>query len=183
MKQGRELSKSDQSDYDMLKLQMDKARSFFEKYNMSDMEQIKDGAVQFVLSNENVHTICCRFPTFSDVEKYVKLSGTTLDDRTAAMLADFKESQGFMNCRIGCNACEQACPEKIPVSQIMRYNYYFHTHKEEKKAIQYYRDLALTRPDACNKCEGYCEKACPHNVSTRALLSMAHSSMSFNVTT
>ena len=159
---------------------MENARSFFEKYNMNDIKQIEDGAIQFILSNKNAHTICCRFRTFSDIEKYVKLSGTTLDDRTAELLAEFKKSLGFFNCRIGCNICEQACPEKIPVNTIMRYNYYFHTHKEEKKAMQYYRDLAGINPDACKGCEGYCEKACPYNVSTRALLSMAHSSMNFN---
>ena len=56
---------------------------FFKKYNMSDLEQLKDGAIQFILTNPDVHTICCRFRTFSDVEKYVRLSGTTLDDRIA----------------------------------------------------------------------------------------------------
>jgi len=183
IKQGRELSSSDQNDYEMLKSRMDAARSFFEKYNMDDIKQIEDGAIQFILSNKNAHTICCRFRTFSDIEKYVKLSGTTLNDRTAELLSEFKKSQGFINCRIGCNICEQVCPEKIPVNTIMRYNYYFHKHKEEKRAMQYYRDLAGTKPDVCLDCEGYCEKACPHNVSTRALLAMAHASMNLNEVT
>jgi aryl-alcohol dehydrogenase-like predicted oxidoreductase len=180
MKEGRELSHSDQNNYELLKSQMDNARSFFEKHNMNDIRQIEEGAIQFILSNKNVHTICCRFRTFSDVEKYVKLSGTNLDDRTAQLLAEFKESQGFINCRIGCNACEKACPEKIPVSSIMRYNYYFHSQREEKKAMQSYSELGLMKPDTCYNCEGYCEQACPYNVSTRALMTMAHSSLSFN---
>ncbi|MBL7112787.1 MAG: aldo/keto reductase [Bacteroidales bacterium] len=179
LKSGGDLDNNEQEDYNNLKSQMENARTFFEKYNMDDIEQIKDGAIQFILSNKNAHTICCRFRTFSDVEKYVKLSGTTLDNRTAELLAEFKKSQGFLNCRIGCNICEKACPHKIPVNTILRYNYYFHSHREEKKAMQYYSDLAGAKPDACYDCEGYCEKACPYNVSTKALLSMAHTSMSF----
>ena len=182
VKEGRELSSSDQHEYDMLKSQMEDARLFFEKNKMNDIGQIEEGAIQFILSNKNVHTICCRFRTFSDIEKYVKLSGTTLESRTAELLAEFRNTQGFLNCRIGCNACEKACPEKIPVSQIMRYNYYFHTKREEKKAIQLYRNLEGTGSEACKECEGYCEKACPYNVSIRPLLAMAHDSLHFKYT-
>jgi len=179
VKRGGELGHSEQKDYDKLKSLMENAGRFFEMYNMEDIEQIKDGAIQFILTNKNVCTICCRFRNFSDVEKYVKLSGTILNERTAKILTDLKEYLGFLNCRIGCNICEQKCPQRIPVNTIMRYNFYYQSQKREKEAMQYYKELKSTKPDVCKKCEGYCEKACPYGVATRALLAVAHENLSF----
>lgn len=180
VKRGGDLGQTEQKDYYKLKSQMENAARFFEMYNMTDIEQMKDGAIQFILTNKNVGTICCRFRNFSDIEKYIKLSGTTLNDRTAKMLADLKDNLGFLNCRICCNICEQACPHKIPINTIMRYNYYFQSQKMEKAAMRYYRELKSAKPDVCNECEGSCEKACPHGVATRALLAIAHENLSFD---
>ena len=180
VRRGDQLGYTEQKDYDKLKSWIENNGRFFKMYNMKDIEQIKDGAIQFILTNRNVGTVCCRFRNFSDVEKYVSLSGTTLNDRTSKILADFKESLGFLNCRIGCNICEQACPNKIPVNTIMRYNYYFQVQKMEKKAMQYYQELQSVKPDVCSECEGFCEQACPYGVATRTLLFVAHNNLSFD---
>lgn len=176
---GREVNRTDQKYYEGLQKAMKEADSFFQKFHMKDMEELKDGAVQFILSNPNVHTICCRFRTFSDIQKYVRLSGTTLNDRMAQVLNDFRNNMGSLNCRIGCNICEKACPYQVPVNTIMRYNYYFHSHGMEKMAMQYYQDLSGEKTGLCRDCEGYCEKACPHGVLTRFLLTHAHEDLSF----
>jgi predicted aldo/keto reductase-like oxidoreductase len=178
LKRGEELGYTERKDWDKLKSWMENSRRFFEKYNMTDIEQLKDGAIQFILTNKNVSTICCRFRNFSDVEKYVKLSGTTLNDRTSKLLASLKNDLGFMHCRIGCNSCEQACPHKIPVNTILRYNYYFCSQNMEKEAMQYYHELKSSRADICMKCKGYCEQVCPYGVVTRTLLTVAHENLS-----
>jgi len=180
MESGRELDRTEQKYYEGLLEAMQKADSFFKKYNMNDMEQLKDGSIQFILTNPDVHTICCRFRTFSDIQKYVSLSGTTLDNRIAQIMNDFKDSLGFLNCRIGCNICEKECPHKVPVNTIMRYNYYFHSLGMEKSAMQYYRDMQGERAGNCRDCEGYCEKACPHGVRSRFLLARVHEDLSFD---
>jgi len=177
---GIELGRTEKKEYDKLKSQMEDARHFFNRYNMSDIEKIKDGAIQFILTNKDVGTICCRFQNFSDVSKYARLSGTTLKNRTAQILDDFKDRMGFLNCRIGCNICEKACPHNIPVNTIMRYQYYFHAQKREKYAMQKYQELPGGKPDVCYDCEGYCEKACPYGVATIGILAMAHHNLSFD---
>ncbi len=179
MERGSEVTRADQKYYEGLHEAMQDADIFFKMYNMNDMEEIKDGAIQFILSNPNVHTICCRFRTFSDIQKYVGLSGTILDDRLAGILDDFKNHLGSLNCRIGCNICEKACPHQVPVNTVMRYNYYFHSHGMEKTAMQYYQDLPGEKAGLCRDCEGYCEKACPHGVLSRFLLAQVHEELSF----
>jgi predicted aldo/keto reductase-like oxidoreductase len=179
IERGREIEPEDQSYYQGLLEAMGQAEGFFQKYNMRDLEQLKDGAIQFILTNPDVHTICCRFRTFSDVDKYVRLSGTTLEDRIAKAMDDFRSLLGALNCRIGCNLCERECPHHVPVNAIMRYNYYFHSHGMEKRAMQYYRDMKGVRAGQCIDCEGHCQKACPYGVQTRFLLSQIHEELSF----
>ncbi len=173
LKRGDKLGILEQSDYERKRLQMNKARDFFLKYQMTDMEQLKDGAYQFILNNKDVGTICCRFRNYNDIEKYVRLSGTSLDNRTAAMLSDFRDSLGFLNCRIGCNICEKSCPNHLPVNTIMRFYYYAQSLKEKATASCYYRELGGPKTNACMKCQAPCEKACPHNIAIRELLADA----------
>jgi len=177
---GRQSSNSEKKYFEGFEKAMQKAESFLKRYNMAGFEEIKDGAVQFILSNPLAHTICCRFRSFSDVNKYVSLSGTTINDRNSMVLNDYKNSFGKLNCRVGCNICEEICPHHIPVSRILRYNYYFTMIGEEKIAMQKYKETGINYEDTCMDCQAYCEKACPHGVLTRPLMAMAHQNMSLN---
>jgi predicted aldo/keto reductase-like oxidoreductase len=174
LKRGDDLGTFDQKNFEKIKAQMKKAEAFFEKYKMTDIEALTDGAYQFILSNKDVGTICCRFRNFSDIDKYVRLSGTTLDSRVSELLTDFRNDLGFLNCRIGCNICEKSCPQNVPVNTIMRYYYYSQSLKERDTALQYYGELQGSKPDVCRNCEGACAEACPHAVAIRELLAEAH---------
>lgn len=167
---GEDLGMFEKRDYETKKIQMEKARSFFGKYKMISMEDLKKGACRYILSNENVGTICCRFRTFSDIEFYVGLSGARLDSVTEKLLSDFRDSMGFLNCRIGCNQCEANCPVHMPVGTILRYYYYARYYNENNPSGHHYRELISHYPDACASCRGQCEKYCPHNVAARELL-------------
>ena len=174
LERGRALDRTEQKYYEGLLGALQEADIFLSKYNMHDMEEMKDGAIQFILTNPDVHTICCRFRTFSDVRKYVRLSGTIMDDRAARIMDEFRDRLGSLNCRIGCHLCEQECPHKIPVNSIMRYQYYFHSPGMEQSALRYYARLQSKQASYCRDCPGYCEQACPFGVQARFLLSNIH---------
>jgi len=157
---------------------MEKARSFFSKYNMTSMDDLKKGAYRYILSNENVSTICCRFRTFEDIDLFVGLSGQKLDTASAGLLSDFRNSMGFLNCRIGCNRCEGNCPAHIPVGTILRYYYYSQYYNERNNPGNTGKELISQFPSACGDCPGECEKNCPHNVAVRSLLLDAHTILS-----
>ena len=156
------------------------ARQFLEKYGYKSMEEMKEGAIQFIVSNPDMHSICYAFMTFEDVEKCIRLSGTVFDAGKKAMLDDFMKMCGPLQCRIGCNLCESACPHQIPVGTIMRYSYYYHAKGREKYAMQQYHALPGQKPDVCLGCEGFCENSCPHGVKIQGLLALAHESLNFS---
>jgi len=177
LRRGDKLGLFEQKDYEKKQSQLAKARDFFRKYQLSDMEKLEEGAYRFILTNKDVSTICCRFRNFSDIRKYVGLSGTMLDKATSELLSDFRESLGFMNCRIGCNLCEKSCPHHVPVNTIMRYYYYSQVLKEKELASGYYSELQGPKASACKNCKGLCEKTCPHNIAIKDLLSDADRNM------
>ena len=178
LNRGDDLSLLEKKDYETKKVQMEKARAFFSKYKMTSMDDLKKGAYRYILSNENVSTICCRFRTFADISLFVGLSGEKLDSASANLLSDFRDSMGFLNCRIGCNRCEGSCPAPIPVGTILRYYYYSRYYPEKNGTGNSYKELMSKYPNACAACEGVCEKNCPHNVAARSLLLDAQRIMS-----
>ena len=160
--------------------QTDNAREFFRIYDKTTDEELIEAAFAYVLSNPGAHTVCLDLKNLTEVEKYVALSGSRLEPAQAIILDNYLEHYGFLNCRMGCNECEKACPHHLPVNTIMRYNYYFQNKKQEKEAMQLYAKLAGKSAGLCEGCAGYCEEACPYGVNTRRLLSLAHQNLSFN---
>ena len=166
--------------YDKYQEQNNYALEFFKDYNADDNEKLIDAAQLFVLSNPKAHCTILALNTVQEVDRYLSLSGKKLDDTYAQVLEQYKETFGYLNCRIGCNACEQSCPHKIPVSTIMRYNYYYQNKRDEKHAMQLYSKLNDYRADICATCPGYCEDACPYGVAARGLMAVAHDNLSFD---
>ena len=181
-KEGGELSARYKIGYEKFKHQTEQANDFFSKYGMSGMEKMKDGAIQFILSNENVSTICCLFQNFDNIKKYIRLSGSRLEPENEAILSYCKNICSPLHCRIGCNSCEASCSHHLPINTILRYNYYFQAKNQEKRAIQLYKDLSGSKPDICINCEGFCEKACPYGVSVYSHLAIAHNNLHLNFT-
>ncbi len=165
---------------DRYKERAEKAKSYFKKYGMTTEEELIDAATLFVLSNPQAHTVCLDIPNLTAINPYLKLSGQILQPTQASLLEKYTEHFGTLNCRIGCNECEKACPHHLPVNTIMRYNYYFQNKKLEKEAMQLYAKIPGKNADICKGCQGYCEEACPYGVCTQSLLSIAHQNMSLD---
>ncbi|HEX2935194.1 MAG TPA: aldo/keto reductase [Bacteroidales bacterium] len=164
--------------YDKYKVMHDGALAFFNKYGIKDEAELVAAASKYVLSNPKAHTTLWDFRNFTEVEQMLSLSGQKLSKKDNLALEGFKNDYGTRMCRIGCNTCEAACPHHLEVNKIMRYNYYFTAKKQEKRAIANFASLEGKKPsDVCEACEGFCEKACPYGVSTRALLASAQQNM------
>ena len=161
--------------YEKYKAMTEKGREFFRGYGAVTDEDLVVAATRFVLSNPKAHTICFNFNNFTDVKTLLGLSGQRLTAPDTALLENYREAFGHLICRIGCNTCEAACPHHLPVSTIMRYNYYYEVKKREREAMEKYAKLPGGRPHIlCRNCPGYCEQNCPYGVATRAVLAAAH---------
>ncbi len=172
--EGKEADDFMQAYYDKYRLMNEQAKSFFSDYGIKDDAEIKKAASRYVLSNPKAHTTLWDFQSFNDVEEMLALSGQKLESRDKLVLNAYNKHLGHTACRIGCNDCEAACPENIPVNKILRYNYYFSVKKQEKRAMAKYAKLSMNKPsETCIDCEGYCEKACKYGVWTRPLLASA----------
>ena len=84
----------------------------------------------------------------------------------------------FQNCIFGCTDCLGACPEKVPVSTILRYAYYYRKQGREKHAMRKYAKLGSSNASVCLDCHAPCVGACPHGVQAQARLFDAHGLLS-----
>jgi len=159
----------------------EKAKKFFKSYGAVTDKELVDAAIVYVLSNPQAHTVCLDVRNLEQVERFLALSGQKLELKQAGLLNDYQEHFGFLNCRIGCNECEKACPHHLPVNHILRYNYYYQNKKNEKEAMKLYAQLPGKKAEQCLECSGHCEEACPYGVSTRNLMAMAHQNLSLEM--
>ncbi len=178
--EGKEPNKYTVQFYEKFKIMAEEAKTFFAKYDVKTEKELMDAAMKFVLGNDNAHTVLWAFSNFNDIETMLPMSGSSLGATNMSLLEDYNKAFGHLNCRIGCNDCEAACPHHLPVNFIMRYNYYYTVKARQKEAMEKYAALPGKKPsDVCGDCPGYCENACPYQVQTRSVLAMAERNLSF----
>jgi predicted aldo/keto reductase-like oxidoreductase len=149
---------------------VEQAANFRTRYGLESEESVRDASIKFVLGNPDIHTVCPSINSFNDLETFVKLSGTRLDNSEQGMLTEYSNTLGNYYCRHACGLCEPSCPHNVPVNTIMRYNHYFEGHGREKYAMIKYQDLLVKAGDKCKGCAGLCTDNCPHKLPVQSLL-------------
>jgi len=148
---------------------------FAKKYGVVSNEELRKVCAQWVLSNQDMHTVCITVVGFKEIDMFVPLSGTKVDQTAIDFLNDFQLAYGNQYCRHGCNQCAANCAHRLPVSRIMRYSYYFAMQNREKYAMGKYRELGEKNASLCTTCEAPCTGTCPYGVNIQANLASAHS--------
>lgn len=154
---------------------MEKTQPFLEMYNLKTEDQLRKASIQWVLQNPDMHTVCISFSDFDLIDKVVPLSGTKLSQADMEFLREYKLVYNNQYCRHGCNECVVKCHHGLPVSNIMRYAYYFECQGQEKYAMTKYADLKGWDASLCKTCDAPCIEACPYGVDIQASLLQAHS--------
>jgi len=150
------------------------AEEFKARHGLESEAQVRDAATKFCLDNPGVHTVCATINSFEVLESFAALSGQRLTQTERPMLASYEGLLGPFYCRHGCGVCEPACPERLPVNDILRYGHYFDAQRREKQAMQKYAALPGVGAGGCLDCDAPCEEACPYGVPARTLLTRAH---------
>jgi len=150
------------------------SKPFIEKHGIKTQDDLDFKSLQWVLSNSDAHTIVPSMPNFDMLDKYLPLTGTQLSMSGQHFLDEYAKAYGARNCIIGCTECSSACDEKVPVSTILRYAYYYSKQGREKHAMRKYAKLAQTNAGVCMDCSAPCVGACPHGVHAQMRLVEAH---------
>ena len=171
------------STYEEFKQYNEDAKKYLENNKITSYsDDLGDVATKFVLNNPDAQCVLIDIKNFNELESYLKYAGELMTPQSVKRLNDYRTVFSKIHCRIGCNTCEPACPEKVPVNTILRYNYYFTSKDQEKYAMRKYQALPGGKPDVCSHCEGFCQRVCPYGVLVPPLLALAHQNLSFEGT-
>ncbi len=154
---------------------VERTQRFAERYGIENDEALHLASIQWVLQNPDMHTACISAWSFDFIDKIVALSGTELTAPAEELLQESRFTLDSQYCRHGCVECMDSCPFHVPVSNIMRYAYYYETQGQERHAMSAY--AALDGPGAapCVDCAGPCAGACRHGLAIQPMMLQAHS--------
>lgn len=132
-------------------------------------------AIRWVMSNPNIDTCIPTMSSYSHVEEYVRASAQSLDRSDMLVLSKYQQLTKTSYCRVSCSQCLSACPNKVAINDVLRYQMYFSDYRMEKEAMRYYSELdSGQKPESCADCQGQCETACPHGLKVKERLINAH---------
>ncbi len=143
--------------------------------------EFSHAAFKWVLKHPEVSGLIITMKTASDIELYLRASGEKFTAADQRILDQYAALYTADYCRTGCGQCEGYCPAGVEIATILRYRMYFRDYGMEKRAMQSYASLA-TNASPCPGCDQpVCMAKCPYGLPVRELLSDAHESMSFRV--
>jgi predicted aldo/keto reductase-like oxidoreductase len=147
---------------------------FAERYGIENEKALQLASIQWVLQNPDMHTACISAGTFDLIDEVVALSGTRLTAPADGLLQEARSTLGNQHCRHGCVKCMDSCPLQVPVSNIMRYAYYFEAQGRERHAMAEYAALSGTGAEPCKTCAGHCAGSCPYGVGIQPNMLHVH---------
>lgn len=122
-------------------------------------------AFRWVLSNPHVDGLLVSMTGKEQIDEYVLASG---EARVSRYDMDLLERYAYLQagnyCRPGCNACEQSCPQRVQISEVLRTRMYAVDYGDRVLARAEYAGLG-TGAAACLTCANQaCLGACPLDV-------------------
>jgi predicted aldo/keto reductase-like oxidoreductase len=148
--------------------------AFTAEHGVASQLELDQVSIQWVLKNQDMHTVCVALPDFDRAAQILPLSGTELSASRERLLRDYARAFGHRYCRHGCDACRSSCPAGVPVSTLMRFAYYFNKGGRERYAMERYARLGAPNGEQCIECDAPCERACPFGVAVQASLIRVH---------
>jgi predicted aldo/keto reductase-like oxidoreductase len=141
--------------------------------NRAEKDAYSQAAFKWVLQNPSVACLVVSFFENQHVDEYLYASGAALEARDVAVLEDYDRKIAGTHCFQHCGACLPACPEGLPIADVLRHRMYFEAYGDQKQAMQLYAKLDK-QADACAGCAAPCTNACPVGVPIQERMTGAH---------
>lgn len=149
---------------------------------LNDMRPYETGDVTFaqaafrwVLSGGLADALIVTMKSPKMVDEYLGASGWGGVSQTdGALLARYERAQGSLQCRYGCDACGDACPEGVPIAEVLRTRMYAEDYADPELARSDYAALGAAA-SACVGCaHRACLDACPFGLAIPELTARTH---------
>ncbi|MCZ6463597.1 MAG: hypothetical protein O7A09_04600, partial [Proteobacteria bacterium] len=126
------------------------------------------------LSNSDVDALIVTMKSPEMVEEYLGASGWLPPVRADVSLLDRYEARnGASQCRYGCNACATACPEGVPIAEVLRTRMYAEDYGDLELARADYAELGAGASPCLSCAHRACTGACPFGLDIPSLTSYA----------
>jgi hypothetical protein len=141
---------------------------------LPDNKSIATALIHYALSVPGVVAYGSMLYNFEELRENLENAGGKLNLAERRGLREFAHAIGGWYCRM-CGACEQANPDGVAVSTILRYSGYSTGFGLTEEARSFYAVLPpYARVDAAGDLSSY-ERACPYGLPVAELLTKAHS--------
>ncbi|MCP5043002.1 MAG: hypothetical protein GY944_18415 [bacterium] len=130
-------------------------------------------ALKWVHANSDVSCAVISMFELQHIDEYLYASGQKLTQRDLAILGEYDRQIAGTYCSPHCGQCLDACPEGVPIADVLRQRMYFEDYGAEKVAMQLYAGLE-TDAAACGSCSAPCRAGCPFGISIQDRTAGAH---------
>jgi len=130
-------------------------------------------ALKWTLANEDVSCAVISFFELQHVDEYLAASGGRLSEADIAVLREYDRQIAGSYCGPHCGQCLEACPEGLPIHDVLRHRMYFEDYGWEKEGMQRYAALGRNA-SACASCSAPCLGSCPVGIPIQQRMSEAH---------
>lgn len=132
-------------------------------------------AFRWVLAGPSVDALVVTMKSPEMIDEYLGASGSTrVSQADLSLLAAYERRNADTQCRYGCGACLSACPERVPIDEVLRTRMYAEDYADAELARTDYAKLG----DGAAACVGCahqsCLGACPYGIDIGALTARTH---------
>lgn len=139
----------------------------------TERDSYTQAAFKWVLSNPHVSNLVISFFNDQHLDEYLYASGQALTSNDVAVLDKYDSLIAGTHCFQHCNACQGACPEALPIHDVLRHRMYFEDYGDQKQAMNLYAQLERNAA-ACLSCNAPCTGVCPEGIPIKARMLGAH---------
>ena len=149
---------------------------------LNDMRPYEKGGATFsqaafrwVLSNPNVDSLIISMTSKDNITEFVGASGwKKVSRREVPILKKYARLNGTSYCRHACNDCEGACPENVPIADVLRTRMYATDYEDVRFAKAEYSMLGAGA-SACLTCSHQsCAGSCTHGLPIEKMTAPTH---------
>jgi predicted aldo/keto reductase-like oxidoreductase len=135
-------------------------------------------AFRWVFSQPDVDALVVSMRNSRQINEYLAASGQTeLRPSDSRLLRGYVAANHSSQCRPACGACEGACPEGVPIADVLRARMYERDYGEAGQGRATYAELGAGA-SACASCVHHaCLSSCPYGLKIPELASNAHAAL------